>query len=162
MAPVRPPLNTPLVIKTKVQFNTSIFFTWRKLFHSLLIVYSRTCDAAIARIGPTDLFAELITTAIIISCKITSMALSIPSPSHSLSFALIKLMNATQMSVEYEKWPKQTYIDHTILSSLLFHEGQATYAVQCWGLQRGPMRVPGTTYTSHKGNSENTLELNTN
>ena len=41
-----------------------------------------------------------------------------------------------------------------------FHAGQAAQAAQCWGLQTGPMHVSRTIYTLHKGNSENSLELN--
>jgi len=49
------------------------------------------------------------------------------------------------------------------LSLSLFDAGQAAIKLpSAAGLQAGPMHVPRTICTLHKGNNENSLELNTN
>jgi len=72
------------------------WFTWRKIFHSLLIVYSHTAHVmrSLQEYIPFQRIDH--------NCHISKFLVHNAVNAISLSFTLIKLMNHLQMSVEYE------------------------------------------------------------
>ena len=84
------------ITQLRLKSLTLVFIHTKKhISYSLLIVYSRTCDAAIARYRPFHITQY--------NCIIFSfITLSMPSPSHSLSFALIKVEES--VADEFRIW----------------------------------------------------------